>query len=103
MKRVYKVKAKVERKGVSDHWINIGTATALGDGSGRIYLTLEALPLHSDGVMVLYPVVERNAALAYQQARSLEAVEAVKTECYGKGFSMLDTCDEIGRRIEEAK
>lgn len=58
MSRVYNVKCKVARKGVPEFWMRVGTATEQKDG--RIYLTLDALPLHSDGVMVLYPKDEKD-------------------------------------------
>jgi len=52
--QVYKIKAKIQREGVKNHWIDVGIA--MGITGGRIIMTLEALPLHSNGVMMLYPV-----------------------------------------------
>lgn len=52
MSKVYKVKARIHREGVPDFWLRVGTATEIDDD--KIILTLDALPLHSDGVMILY-------------------------------------------------
>jgi len=52
-KQLYKVKAKIQRIGTKEFWMQVGTANALSDG--RIIMTLDALPLHSDGVLMLYP------------------------------------------------
>ena len=59
MKTVYKVKAKIERPGVEPFWLRVGTATTQPDG--RIYMTLDALPLHSNGVLILYPKEESDS------------------------------------------
>lgn len=57
MKEIYKVKAKIERDGIEPFWMKVGVATKLDDG--RVMLTLDALPLHSKGVFVLYPVTRK--------------------------------------------
>lgn len=49
----YKVQAKIERKGVPAFWLRVGTATTVSDG--KIICTLDALPLHSKGVLMLFP------------------------------------------------
>ena len=56
-KQIYNVKAKIERDGIEPFWMHIGTANLLSDG--RIIMSLDALPLHSKGVMMLFPVDKR--------------------------------------------
>jgi hypothetical protein len=51
--QVYKVKAKIQRDGIEDYWLRVGTAAECE--GGKIIITLDALPLHSKGVLMLFP------------------------------------------------
>jgi len=55
---VYDVKAKIERKGINSYWLKVGKTPKLKDG--RIIMTLDALPLHSNGVLMLYPDIDED-------------------------------------------
>lgn len=50
---VYHVKARIEREGIEPFWLDVGITTKVTDG--KIILTLNALPLHSNGVLMLFP------------------------------------------------